>query len=171
MSDSTSAVARARRTGTFGSVVVLTSLLCLAAASWAEQGLRSNPQSLPGIDLRLTFNPGAAFGFAGQMPAPVLIVVVTVVLGLLGYSAMAGRLPVIPSALIFGGGLANLVDRIRDGVVTDYFDLGWWPVFNLPDVAITTGAGLLALTLVATEMSARSRPKAQELDPDPRSET
>ncbi|MGB3684164.1 MAG: signal peptidase II, partial [Rubrobacteraceae bacterium] len=54
--------------------------------------------------------------------------------------------------LILGGGIANLLDRLGDGRVTDYLDAGlgnWrWPTSNLPDVAITTGF-VLALWLIA----------------------
>jgi signal peptidase II len=39
-----------------------------------------------------------------------------------------------------GGSGSNLYDRIRHGAVTDFLDLGWWPTFNVADVAITVGA-------------------------------
>ena len=41
--------------------------------------------------------------------------------------------------------MANLTDRLGDGVVTDYLHSGWWPTFNLPDVAIVAGSVLLVL--------------------------
>ena len=52
-------------------------------------------------------------------------------------------------ALIIGGALANMVDRAYNGFVVDFFDFYWdiyhYPVFNVADIAICIGAGLLAL--------------------------
>ena len=54
-------------------------------------------------------------------------------------------------ALLAGGALGNLLDRLRLGAVIDYIDLAVWPVFNLADVAVTLGAGLLVLILLRPE--------------------
>ena len=169
MSDSTKAGADrkpswARRTGVFAAVAVTTVAACLAATRWAERALRSDPRSLPGFDLNLTSNTGAAFGLAGGLPTWMLVSVIVVVLGGVGYAAITGLLPVVPAALLFGGGLANIADRARDGVVTDYFDIGWWPVFNLADIAITSGVALLLLMTFR-----RSESEPDDADPqDPR---
>ncbi len=52
-------------------------------------------------------------------------------------------------SLIAGGALGNALDRHRQGAVTDFLDVHWagwhWPTFNMADVAITCGAGLLIL--------------------------
>ena len=52
-------------------------------------------------------------------------------------------------ALIIGGALANMVDRVYNGFVVDFLDFYWdiyhYPVFNVADIAICIGAGLLAL--------------------------
>ena len=52
-------------------------------------------------------------------------------------------------ALIIGGALANMVDRAYNGFVVDFLDFYWdiyhYPVFNVADIAICIGAGLLAL--------------------------
>jgi signal peptidase II len=50
--------------------------------------------------------------------------------------------------VLTGGAIGNLIDRLRVGAVIDYVDLSVWPVFNLADVAVTVGAGLLLLTLL-----------------------
>ena len=54
----------------------------------------------------------------------------------------------LPAGLVVGGGLANLADRAVGGSVVDLFDLGWWPVFNLADVFIVAGVGLLLLAAI-----------------------
>ena len=51
----------------------------------------------------------------------------------------------LPAALLLGGALGNLADRVRDGAVIDFIDLPLWPTFNLADVAITLGVLLLLL--------------------------
>jgi signal peptidase II len=51
-------------------------------------------------------------------------------------------------ALLAGGAVGNLVDRIRVGAVIDYLDVHIWPVFNLADLAVTAGAGLLIGSVV-----------------------
>lgn len=50
--------------------------------------------------------------------------------------------------MIFGGGLSNLVDRIRQGYVVDFIQFGWWPVFNLADSAITIGVAALTFHII-----------------------
>ena len=52
----------------------------------------------------------------------------------------------LPTGLLLGGALGNVIDRVRDGAVTDFIKLPGWPAFNLADVAIT--AGVLALLYV-----------------------
>ncbi|MFL2664925.1 MAG: signal peptidase II [Dehalococcoidia bacterium] len=47
--------------------------------------------------------------------------------------------------LLFGGAIGNLSDRIRLGYVTDFFDVGFWPIFNIADSAITVGIILMIL--------------------------
>jgi len=98
--------------------------------------------------LTLTRNAGSAFGILESPWIPVLAsILISVVL--LIY-AMSGRLlgkprRALPLGLIVGGALGNLVDRLRVGAVIDFIDLRVWPVFNLADVAITIGVGLLVV--------------------------
>ena len=49
--------------------------------------------------------------------------------------------------LQLGGATGNLIDRVRLGYVIDFFDLRVWPVFNVADIAIVFGVGLLILDL------------------------
>ena len=61
-------------------------------------------------------------------------------------------------ALVLGGAAANLIDRSVDGVVTDYLHTGWWPTFNLADITIVTGAGLLLLQSLRPGGAGQNRP-------------
>ena len=105
------------------------------------------------FNLVLVFNKGAAFSFLARAPgwqtplfvavAVIAIVVVTVIL----LRSRGGPLMCAGLALILGGALGNLIDRLRFGQVVDFLDFhafGWhWPAFNVADSAITIGAGLL----------------------------
>ena len=51
-------------------------------------------------------------------------------------------------ALTIGGGVSNLIDRIVYGFVTDMFDFHFWPVFNVADIAICTGCGILVIYIL-----------------------
>ena len=111
----------------------------------AVRYLDGNPIPLGDVlTLRLLYNPGVAFGVGGSAPAPLIISVTG--LAVLGIVVMAWRGDIRPPAaagLVTGGGLANLGDRLTGGSVVDMFDVGWWPVFNLADVLLLTGVGLV----------------------------
>ena len=51
-------------------------------------------------------------------------------------------------ALTIGGGVSNLIDRLIFGFVTDMFDFHFWPVFNVADIAICVGCGILAIYVI-----------------------
>lgn len=105
------------------------------------------------FNLVLAFNKGAAFSFlAGaqgwQTPLFIAVAVIAiVVVSVLLVRSPADRLVRAGLALILGGALGNLIDRVRYGQVVDFLDFhlyGWhWPAFNVADSAITIGAGLL----------------------------
>ena len=93
-----------------------------------------------------TFNTGSAFGlFPNQTLFLILASFVGIAILLLVY-----RNHMIPSFLLraslglqLGGALGNLADRLRMGQVTDFVDLGFWPVFNLADASIVIGLFIL----------------------------
>ncbi len=103
------------------------------------------------FQLTLVHNTGSAFGLI-QTRWALIAVGGAVCVAVLAY-VMAGRVEAspgqaLPLGLVLGGSLGNLLDRIRTGGVTDFFDLRVWPVFNLADAGITIGIVLLALGLV-----------------------
>ncbi|MDO4869969.1 MAG: signal peptidase II [Bacillota bacterium] len=54
-------------------------------------------------------------------------------------------------SLMCGGGIGNLTDRVAYGYVVDMFDFGWFPVFNVADIAVCVGCGLLLLYMIVFE--------------------
>lgn len=126
------------------------------ATKWAADALLSDKIELsPFLNLKLHYNYGISFGLL-QATDPIArwtltlgtAAVATVVLAL-GYRETA-KTDQLALSLVAGGALGNLVDRARDGRVTDFLDLhlsDWhWPLFNIADVAITIG--MLALVWV-----------------------
>ena len=65
--------------------------------------------------------------------------------------------------MIHGGSIGNLIDRVRFGEVTDFIDVGAWPVFNLADSAIDIGIVLLVIYLLL-KMRKDSR-EAKQVEP------
>ena len=131
-----------RRLAVIAAVVVLADALTkLAAVRWL-----TGTVELGVLDLRVTRNPGVAFSLGADQPAAVVLAVTGLAVIVMAVAAWRGHLgSPFPAGLLVGGGLANLGDRAIGGSVVDLFALGWWPVFNLADVFITSGVGLLIL--------------------------
>jgi len=99
-------------------------------------------------------NSGIAFGLFGSRTAIVIAVTAVAVGAMLVYFARSGRRhPVLPVALglVLGGSIANLIDRVRLGHVTDFLDLVAWPAFNLADTFIVVGVTILFGALVLAD--------------------
>ncbi len=121
----------------------------------ARDILASAPVELaPFFDLRLGFNSGVSFGLfaTGSSGARWVLVAVTgvVTVWLLAWLLReANALRAAALALILGGALGNLLDRVRMGGVTDFIDLhlgeAHFPTFNLADTAITVGVVIMML--------------------------
>ena len=96
-------------------------------------------------------NTGSAFGLFQDQNLPLLVVSVVGVL-VLAYiyqsQPQPGRLLRVSIALMLGGALGNLTDRIHQGHVTDFIDIGPWPVFNLADSSIVVGLIVMAWVLL-----------------------
>jgi len=113
-------------------------------------------QSIPVVDgfFRLTYihNPGAVFGLrlgGGALHLVVAGLAMAIVGAMLWRLPPTERMARIALALVLGGALGNVIDRVRLGEVIDFLDFGigdlrWW-IFNLADACVTTGAGLLVL--------------------------
>ena len=114
---------------------------------------------LPVLDLTLAYNTGAAFSFLATQPGwqrwvltgLALVVAVLIVFYLGRLKARRQGLLCAALALILGGAVGNVIDRIRLGYVVDFISFHWhghyFPAFNVADSSITIGAGLLLLDL------------------------
>lgn len=112
---------------------------------------------IPGLlNWTLAFNPGAAFSFLAGADGWQRWFFTALAIGVsAGLAVWLSRLQrgdwrnAMPLALIIGGALGNLVDRLRFGHVVDFIDVYWnsahWPAFNIADSAICIGAVALAL--------------------------
>ncbi|WP_051319424.1 signal peptidase II [Chitinimonas koreensis] len=114
----------------------------------------------PGFNLVLTYNPGAAFSFLASAGGwqrhffTVLGLVVAVVLVHLLRRHHAETRFAAALALILGGALGNVIDRVLYGHVIDFLDAYWgvshWPAFNIADSAICLGAALMVIDSFAS---------------------
>jgi signal peptidase II len=105
---------------------------------------------LPGVQLVNTRNHGVAFGFLPGSHLGVSILIALALVVLLVYFALhtTRRLMWLPTGMLVGGAIGNIVDRLRDGSVTDFIKLPLgWPPFNLADASITLGILILFLLI------------------------
>jgi signal peptidase II len=129
-----------------GVVVALDQGTKALATSLVDRGDRV--EVLPFLAFENVRNKGVAFGIGGDISAVLIGATIAVLLGFLVFMAFRGGggwLVWVPAALLIGGALGNLADRVRDGAVTDFIDLPLWPTFNLADVAIVVGVLLLLI--------------------------
>jgi len=121
--------------------------------------LHESVRVIPGFfDLAYVRNPGAAFGIlagaSGAWRSAFFIIVSLAALGVVAALVRTAhdRLPLVAFALIGGGALGNLIDRVRFGEVVDFIEWYYrsyhWPTFNIADSAITVGVALLAIDML-----------------------
>ncbi|MEK7562881.1 MAG: signal peptidase II [Patescibacteria group bacterium] len=108
---------------------------------------------------QLSHNPGIAFGLRLPPVAQELLIgIALIIVAIIAIrharhpqarypqaSRPAAAATLVAFGLILGGGIANIVDRIPDGLVTDFIQIGTFPTFNVADSCITVGAILLIL--------------------------
>ena len=116
-------------------------------------------ESIPIIEevFHLTYilNPGAAFGMFAHNRL-FFIAIAVIVIGIIIWA----RREILASpwevkagcGLFLGGAIGNLIDRARQGLVIDFFDFRIWPVFNIADIAICIGVGVIIWNLLKTEL-------------------
>ena len=140
-------------------LTIVVTFVCALGSAWAAQQFLTERIAVVGTfaGLQLSHNPGIAFGV--HLPSPwqeVLIGAALCAVAFIAYRERGHRLNQIAFGLILAGALANIADRLPDGVVTDYFQVGTFPIFNVADSAITIGAALLLLQVILEEIRKRS---------------
>ncbi len=148
-----------------GRIWLLLSLAVIALDQWSKAwvvrhlSFHVGRPILPVLDLTLAYNTGAAFSFLANqagwqrwlLSALALVVAVFIVAYLGRLEARRQGLLCAALALILGGALGNLIDRIRLGYVVDFISAHWhghyFPAFNVADSSITIGAALLLVDL------------------------
>lgn len=108
---------------------------------------------IPGVfDLTHIRNDGAAYNLFSQVPIVLILMPALVMSAGLVYLGMFSKkknpLLLIAISAVIGGGLGNLLDRITKGYVLDFFDIHIIPVFNVADIFICIGCGLLFIYLI-----------------------
>lgn len=154
---------RVGRIAVFLTIFALTTGFDQGSKEWARSSLELHaPQPvIAGFwDWELAMNPGAAFSTFGSGLATQIVLSILAMLALVGIGIMAARtapeqrLLRFALAMIGGGALGNLIDRLRDGAVTDFVRWRWhehaWPIFNVADAALLIGAVLLVIDGVVT---------------------
>jgi signal peptidase II len=100
---------------------------------------------LPGVEIVHVRNEGVAFSRFSGGGTIVTVIVAAALLALLAYFVTHLHKPLVwlPTGMLLGGALGNIIDRVRDGAVTDFIKLPAWPAFNVADVSITFGVLVL----------------------------
>ncbi|MBK19772.1 MAG: signal peptidase II [Rhodospirillaceae bacterium] len=138
-------------------IVILTILFDQLSKWWILNVTMVPPKVVPVtgfFDLVLVYNRGASFGIFSDAPGwagtALIVFAIVVSIGLSVWMWRAKELLLATAlALVVGGAIGNVIDRIRFGAVVDFLDFhvgGWhWPAFNIADSAITIGVILLIL--------------------------
>ena len=159
-------------------IIVAVIALDQATKLWIEAALPRHdqieiiPQCLHIVHVR---NPGVAFGLLQNIPGAyratlltaTTVLALVLLLVLLAQTHTAQRLERWCFALIMGGAVGNLIDRVRLGAVIDFIDVHWaniyhWPAFNVADSCISTGITFLVLLELKRIISSRAGKKANK---------
>jgi signal peptidase II len=133
----------------FAAVVALDQATKAIVRSSIPRG--SSEKFFLGINFVNTRNTGVAFGLLSGGGAAVVVIIAVALVALAAYFATHADKPLLwlPTGLLLGGAVGNLLDRVRGDAVTDFIDLPLWPPFNVADMAITFGVLSLLYALEA----------------------
>jgi signal peptidase II len=113
---------------------------------------------LPAVTLVHVRNTGVAFGAFAGGGVVVVALVAAALTALVFYFVTHVDRPLVwlPTGLLLGGSVGNIIDRVRDGAVTDFVKLPHWPAFNVADIAITLGVLALLWVIEQPQEGARA---------------
>jgi signal peptidase II len=149
-------------------VAVLCFLADAASKQWARQTLTDSldQQFIPGfIHFKLTANTGAAFSLGRDNPFIMTALAASLTLALIAWAVLRERksepqptIDRVAMGCLLAGAMGNLFDRFVRGRVTDFLEFSFvsFPVFNLADVLIDTGIGLLIISSLIHKPDAKS---------------
>lgn len=138
----------------------------------ANMELHESIDVIPGV-FRFTYihNDGAAFGSLDNARWIFMILSTVAIVAILGYlfwKKPQDKLLLSALILVSSGGIGNMIDRIRLGYVIDFIDFCafpkiWMWIFNVADICVCVGAGLLALWMILDTVKQMKAEKAQKL--------
>lgn len=149
------------------SVVVVILDQCSKLLADSMLALHESVPVIPFFSIRLAYNTGAAFSFLADADGwqrwffvVLALAIIVLLVNWLRRLEPGERLNAVALALVLGGAVGNLIDRLVYGHVIDFIDLyygDWhWPTFNIADSAITVGAALLILDAILQMKKSRS---------------
>ncbi len=151
--------------GVPAAVAAVVLLLDQITKLWVVAALGPAPMTrfvpLIGDEVRIAYshNTGVAFSLFTGNPELLTVAAILIIAGAIYFYAT--QLPnhrtvvQVIMGLIMGGAFGNLTDRVRLGYVVDFIQVGWFPIFNLADSAISVGATLLMLQFIRDELAQR----------------
>ncbi|HMQ35162.1 MAG TPA: signal peptidase II [Chloroflexaceae bacterium] len=114
-------------------------------------------------------NTGVAFSLFQGHPELLTVSALLIVAGAIYFysTQLPNQRPLVQviMGLILGGAFGNLIDRVRLGYVVDFISVGWFPIFNVADSAISVGAALLMLQFLRDELAQRRDGDSTALTP------
>ena len=152
----------ARSWGRVGAVVLAVLVVDQVTKALADGSLAEGERRgfLPGLDLVEVRNRGVAFGMlegrTGLLAALTAVALVAVVVYFVRHHERTWLW--LPTGLLLGGAMGNMLDRVREGSVVDFLDPPLWPAFNVADIAITLGVVLLVLSIEGPDDGPADRP-------------
>jgi len=130
-----------------GAVMVLVIVLDQTTKALVRSGVAPGDRDsvLPGVHIVHVRNEGVAFSRFSGGGTIVAVIVGAALVALVAYFATHLDKPLVwlPTGMLLGGALGNVIDRIRYGAVTDFIKLPAWPAFNVADISITLGVLVL----------------------------
>lgn len=142
------------------SIAIVSSVISVIAASLADILLTVRVAVWGAFaGLQYSLNPGIAWGI--RLPNGIqelcILAALVIVASMARYAE--SRVSITAYGMIIGGGLGNVIDRLRDGYVTDFIQIGSFPIFNVADMCVSIGVAILLLEAIFPTISAFKKRK------------